>query len=80
MDYLFEQGHFIEDQDNDLSQYGGRMENILKIRKALSYLTDKQHNVLIAHYINSLSFREIARRIDVNKSTVIHHSKMAEKN
>jgi hypothetical protein len=26
LDYLFEQGHFIEDQDSDLSQYGVRME------------------------------------------------------
>ena len=56
-----------------MSQHEVRMGNILKIRKALSSLTNKQYNVLIAHYINSLSFREIARRIDVNKSTVIHH-------
>ena len=48
LDYLFEQGHFIEDQDSDLSQHGVRMENILKMRKALSSLTDKQYNIVIA--------------------------------
>ena len=47
LDYLFEQGHFIEDQDSDLSQYGARMENILKMRKALSTLTEKQRTVII---------------------------------
>ena len=28
LDYLFEQGHYIEEQDSDLSQHGVRMENI----------------------------------------------------
>ena len=67
LDYLFEQGHFIEDQDSDLSQHGVRMENILKMRKALSSLTDKQYNIVIAHHIDGLSFREIARRMGVSK-------------
>ena len=52
LDYLFEQGHFIEDQDSDLSQHGVRMENILKMRKALFALTDKQYNIVIAHNID----------------------------
>ena len=79
LDYLTEQGHFIEDQDSDLSQHGIRMENILKMRKALSNLSDTQYNIVIAHHIDGLSLREIARRMGVSKSTVIHHFKMAEK-
>ena len=79
LDYLFEQGHFIEDQDIDLSQHGVRMENILKMRKALSSLTDKQYNIVIAHHIDGLSLREIARRMGVSKSTVIYHFEKAEK-
>ena len=79
LDYVFEQGHFIEDQDSDLSQHGVRMENILKMRKALSSLTDKQYNIVIAHHIDGLSFREIARRMGVSKSTVIYHFEKAEK-
>ena len=79
LDYLFEQGHYIEEQDSDLSQHGVRMENILKMRKALSSLTDKQYNIVIAHHIDGLSFREIARRMGVSKSTVIYYFEKAEK-
>ena len=79
LDYLFEQGHFIEDQDSDLSQHGVRMEKILKMRKALSALTDRQYNIVIAHHLDGLSFREIARRMGVSKSTVIYHFEKAEK-
>ena len=78
LDYLFEQGHFIEDQDSDLSQHGIRMENILKMSKALSALTDKQYNIVIAHHIDGLSLR-IVRRMGVSKSTVIYHFEKAEK-
>ena len=79
LDNLFDQGHFIEDQDSDLSQYGVRMENILKMRKALSTLTDKQRNAIIARHVDSLSFNEIGRRMGVTGKTVIAHFKDAEK-
>lgn len=79
LDNLFEQGHFIEDQDSDLSQHGVRMENILKMRKALSTLTDKQRNVIIARHVDNLSFNEIGRRMGVTGKTVIAHFKAAEK-
>ena len=79
LDNLFEQGHFIEDQDSDLSQYGVRIENISKIRKALSALTDKQYSIVIAHHIEGLSFREIARRMGIGKTAVLYHFNIAEK-
>ena len=79
LDNLFEQGHFIEDQDSDLSQHGVRMENILKMRKALSTLTDKQRNVIIARHVDNLSFNEIGRRMGVTGKTVIAHFKAADK-
>ncbi len=79
LEHLFEQGHFIEDQDSDLSQHGVRMENILKMRKALSALTDKQRNVIIARHVDNLSFNEIGRKMGVTGKTVIAHFKAAEK-
>ena len=79
LDYLFEQGHFIEDQNSDLSQYGVRMENISKVRKALSALTDKQYAIVMSHCIDGQSFREIARRMGVGKTTVLYHFNEAEK-
>ena len=79
LENLIDQGHFIEDQDSDLSQHGVRMENILKMRKALSTLTDKQRNVIIARHVDNLSFNEIGRRMGVTGKTVIAHFKAAEK-
>ncbi|MBQ8818485.1 MAG: sigma-70 family RNA polymerase sigma factor [Clostridia bacterium] len=79
LEHLFEQGHFIEDQDSDLSQHGVRIENILKMIKALSTLTDKQRNVIIARHVDNLSFNEIGRRMGVTGKTVIAHFKAAEK-
>ena len=79
LDNLFEQGHFIEDQDSDLSQHGVRMENILKMRKALSTLTKKQRTAIIARYVDNLSFNEIGRRMGVTGKTVIAHFKASEK-
>ena len=35
LDYLFEQGHFFEDQDSDLSQHVVRMENIPKLQRKI---------------------------------------------
>ena len=79
LENLIDQGHFIEDQDSDLSQHGVRMENILKMRKALSTLTEKQRTVIIARYVDNLSFNEIRRRMGVTGKTVIAHFKAAEK-
>ena len=42
LDELIEKGHLIEDEDGDPVQYAMRMERILRMRKALSALTDKQ--------------------------------------
>ena len=55
------------------------MENILKMRKALSTLTDKQRNVIIARHVDNLSFNQIGRRMGVTGKTVIAHFKAAEK-
>ena len=79
LDYLFEQGHFIEDQNSDLSQHVVGMENISKMRKALSTLTEKQRRVIIARHVNNLSFNEIGRRMGVTGKTVIAHFKAADK-
>ncbi len=79
LDYLAEQGHLMADENGDPTQYVERMEKILRMRKALSALTDKQYTILMAHHIDGLSFREIARRMGVGKTTVLYHFNEAEK-
>ena len=79
LDYLSEQGYNIADENSDPTQYVERMEKILKMRKALSALTDTQYAIIIAHHVDGLPFREIARRMGVGKTTVIYHFNMAEK-
>lgn len=79
LDSLAEQGHLIADENGDPAQYVERMERILKMRKALSTLTDKQYTIVMAHHIDGLSFREIARRMGVGKTTVLYHFHEAEK-
>ena len=76
---LIEQGHLIADENGDPAEYVERMEKILKMRKALSALTDKQYAIVIAHHIDGLSFREIARRMGIGKTTVLYHFNAAEK-
>ena len=49
------------------------------MRKALSALTDKQYAIVIAHHIDGLSFREIARRMGIGKTAVLYHFNTAEK-
>ena len=46
LDELIEKGRLIEDEDGDPVQYAMRMERILKMRKALSALTDKQFKAI----------------------------------
>ena len=79
LDYLAEQGHLVADENGDPAQYVERMGKILRMRKALSALTDKQYAIIIAHHIDGLSFREIARRMGVGKTTIIYHFNEAEK-
>ena len=79
LDSLIEQGHLIADENGDPAEYVERMEKILKMRKALSTLTDKQYAIVIAHHIDGLSFREIARRMGIGKTAVLYHFNAAEK-
>ena len=46
MDGLIEQGHLIADENGNPAEYVERMERILKMRKALSALTDKQFKAI----------------------------------
>ena len=78
LDYLFEQGHFIEDQDSDLSQYGVRIENISKIRKALSALTEKQFKAIWYVAVDGLSYAKTGRLMGIRGETVREHYKRAE--
>ena len=79
LDSLADQGHLIADENGDPAQYVERMEKILKMRKALSALTDKQYTVLIAYHIDKLSIREIGRRMGIAKNSVKEHLVAAEK-
>ena len=46
LDYLLKQGCSIADDSDDPAQYAERMEKILRMRKALSALTDKQFKAI----------------------------------
>ena len=78
LDYLFEQGRFFEDQDSDLSQHGVRMENISKVRKALSALTDKQFKAIWYVAVDGLSYAKTGRLMGIRGETVREHYKRAE--
>ena len=78
LDYLFEQGHYIEDQDSDLSQHGVRMENISKVRKALSTLTDRQFKAIWYVAVDGLSYARAGGLMGIKGETVREHYKRAE--
>ena len=78
LDYLFEQGHFIEDQDSNLSQHGVRIENISKVRKALSTLTDRQFKVIWYVAVDGLSYAKVGRLMGIRWETVREHYKKEE--
>ena len=78
LDYVFEQGHFIENQDSDLSQHEVRMENISKMRKALSTLTDRQVKAIWYVAVDGLSYAKTGRLIGIRGDTVREHYKRAE--
>ena len=46
LDGLIEQGHLIADENGNPAEYVERMERILKMRKALSALIDKQFKAI----------------------------------
>ena len=75
LDYLFEQGHYIEEQDSDLSQHGVKMENILKVRKALSTLTDRQFKAIWYVAVDGLSYAKTGRLMGIRGETVREHYK-----
>ena len=77
LDYLFEQGHYIEEQDSDLSQHGVRMENISKVRKALSTLTDRQFKTIWYVAVDGLSYAKTGRLMGIRGETVREHYKRA---
>ncbi len=60
------------------SEEEGPMENILRledkseIKKALSKLTDRQREVIIAYYIEGLSINDIAKRLGITYRTVVN--------
>ena len=77
LDYLFEQGHYIEEQDSDLSQHGVRMENISKVRKALSTLTDRQFKAIWYVAVDGLSYAKTGRLMGIRGETVREYYKRA---
>ena len=56
LDSLAEQGHLMADENGDPAEYVERMEKILKMRKALSALTDKQFKAIWYVAVDGLSY------------------------
>ena len=78
LDELIEKGHLIEDEDGDPLQYAMRMERILKMRKALSSLTDKQFKAIWYVAVEGLTYVEAGKLMGIRWETVRQYYKKAE--
>ena len=78
LDELIEKGHLIEDEDGDPVQYAMRMERILKMRKALSSLTDKQFKAIWYVAVEGLTYVETGKLMGIRWETVRQYYKKAE--
>ena len=70
LDELIEKGRLIEDEDGDPVQYAMRMERILKMRKALSALTDKQFKAIWYVAVEGLNYVETGKLMGIRWETV----------
>ncbi|MDR7869347.1 MAG: sigma-70 family RNA polymerase sigma factor [Tissierellaceae bacterium] len=59
------------DKDGPLEQYLQIEENLI-INEALSKLTDRQREIVLAYYLERLSIGEIAERLGISYRTVIN--------
>lgn len=78
LDELIEKGHLIEDEDGDPVQYAMRMERILRMRKALSALTDKQFKAVWYVAVEGLNYVETGKLMGIRWETVRQYYKKAE--
>ena len=78
LDELIEKGRLIEDEDGDPVQYAMRMERILKMRKALSDLTDKQFKAIWYVAVEGLNYVETGKLMGIRWETVRQYYKKAE--
>lgn len=78
LDYLLEQGHLLADENSDPVQYVERMEKILKMRKALSALTEKQFKAIWYVAVEGLSYVETGKLMGIRWETVRQYYKKAE--
>ena len=80
LDKSLEHGWDIADPSADVALQAERNEEKARLSSALKKLTDKQRAVLLLYIEESLSFREIAAKLGVNKDTVREHYLAAIKN
>ena len=78
LDELIEKGHLIEDEDGDPVRYAMRMERILRMRKALSALTDKQFKAVWYVAVEGLNYVETGKLMGIRWETVRQYYKKAE--
>ena len=78
LDELIEKGRLIEDEDGDPVQYAMRMERILRMRKALSALTDKQFKAIWYVAVEGLNYVETGKLMGIRWETVRQYYKKAE--
>ena len=77
LEYLVEKGYEIAD-NYDRDEELHRELQINQMRAALETLTERQYKILMARYIDDLSFREIGRKMGISKNTVSEHFYAAE--
>ena len=79
LENLLEKGYFIENEDSNLSKYAEKMDTVLKMRKALATLTDKQFKAIWYVAVDGLSYVETGKLMGIRWDTVRQYYKAAEK-
>lgn len=73
LDKSLENGWDICDKNADVVYIVEQKEESLILKKALKELTDRQREILILSAVAGFSFREIGRKLGLNKDTVREH-------
>lgn len=73
LDKSLENGWDLCDKNADIAYIVEQKYESLALRKALQKLTSRQREILIYSAVKGLSFREIGRKLGLNKDTVREH-------
>ena len=72
-------GFDVADESEDVAKAVWQKCDHERLYAAMKYLTEKQYLVLWLKAVEGMSFREIGRRLGLNKATVVEHFNAAKK-